>query len=230
MLLSDCMAHCLERHYPAFEDTTQADVVLGVLRREGLEAVPVLRDRKFVALVSYADFYRILEKKGTLEGLTMRKLGLKKAPAVASGDDLFVFFSRLGSISGPVIPVVDEGGVFEGVIRKDRLLGRVAEIFHLGAEGMTLELEVPAFGMKISEVVDAIEKNDATVQSFGSYIPSPEGEGMVIILRLIAQDPFRLVKNLEKYGYVIRYAAPLSAVTDEDLKEKALEFIRFMDL
>jgi len=52
----------------------------------------------------------------------------------------------------------------------------------------------------------------------------------VIILRLAARDPFRLVKNLEKYGYVIRYAAPLSAVTDEDLKEKALEFIRFMDL
>jgi hypothetical protein len=230
MRLSDCMAHCLERHYPSFEDSAPAAVVLGALRREGLEAVPVLRDGMFVALVSYADFDRILEKKGTLEGLTIRKLCLEKGEAVASGDDLFVFFSRLGSISGPVIPVVGEGGVFEGVVRKDKLLGRIAEIFHLGEDGMTLELEVPVSGMKISEVIEAIEKNDATVQSFGSYIPPAEGEEMVIILRLAARDPFRLVKNLEKYGYVIRYAAPLSAVTDEDLKEKALEFIRFMDL
>ncbi|TCD48324.1 CBS domain-containing protein [Chlorobium sp. N1] len=230
MLLSDCISHCLERQYPAFEDSAPAADVLKALRKKNLTSVPVLHGGKFAAMASFADFDRYMEKKGPLEGVPVRKLGLKSAASATSGEDLFVFFSRLGSIPGPVIPVVGENGMFEGVIRKDRLLARVAEIFHLGIDGMTLELEVPMFGVKMSEVVAAIEKNDATVLSFGSYVPSAESEGMVIIMRLVAHDPFRLVKNIEKYGYVIRYAAPLSAVTDEDLKEKALEFIRFMDL
>jgi len=230
MLLSDCITNCLERQYPAFEDSAPAAEVLAALRKKGLSAVPVLHGGKFAAMASFADFDRFVEKKGPIEGVSMKKLGLKATAAASTGEDLFVFFSRIAAIAGPVVPVAGEGGEYEGVIRKDRLLERVAEIFHLGVDGMTLEIEVPMFGVKISEVVAAVEKNDATVLSFGSYVPTPEGEGRVIIMRLLAHDPLRLVKNIEKYGYVIRYAAPLSAVTDEDLKEKALEFIRFMDL
>ncbi len=49
-------------------------------------------------------------------------------------------------------------------------------------------------------------------------------------MRLQVHDAYHLVKTLEQYGYMIRYAAPLSGGDDEDLRQKALEFIRVMDL
>jgi len=62
------------------------------------------------------------------------------------------------------------------------------------------------------------------------YSEIPEGEGMVIAFRLQTHDLFRLVKNLEKYGYSIRYTSTFFREKDDEMREKALEFIHFMDM
>ena len=53
---------------------------------------------------------------------------------------------------------------------------------------------------------------------------------MLLPFRVQTHDQFRLVKNVEQYGYAIRYASPLSASEYDELREKALEFIRYMDM
>ena len=95
---------------------------------------------------------------------------------------------------------------------------------------MTLELNIPAFELKLSEVIATLEKNDATVLSFGMYPSTAEGDGMVVSFRVQTHDLFRLVKNLEKYGYSIRYTSAFFTERDDELREKALEFIHFMDM
>ena len=79
-------------------------------------------------------------------------------------------------------------------------------------------------------VIAALEKNDTTVLSFGMYPATPDAEGIVVTFRLQTFDLFRLVKNLEKYGYSIRYTSPFFKEKDDEMREKALEFIRFMDI
>jgi len=62
------------------------------------------------------------------------------------------------------------------------------------------------------------------------YRATSEAESMVITFRVQTHDLFRLVKNMEKYGYLIRYASPFFKERDDELREKALEFIHFMDM
>jgi acetoin utilization protein AcuB len=95
---------------------------------------------------------------------------------------------------------------------------------------MTLELDIPAFELKLSEVIATLEKNDATVLSFGMYRATPKDDSMVITFRVQTHDLFRLVKNMEKYGYLIRYTSPFFKESDDELRDKALEFIHFMDM
>ena len=95
---------------------------------------------------------------------------------------------------------------------------------------MTLELDIPAFELKLSEVVATLEKNDATVLSFGMYRATSKDDSMVLTFRIQTHDLYRLVKNMEKYGYMIRYSSPFFKERDDELRDKALEFIHFMDM
>lgn len=229
MLLTEYIESNLDRSFPFFADDTLVVEVLAFMQKRGLEFAPVLHDGKVMAMVSIMDLLPSEQSKMT-NGVLLRELKLERVGSIGLHEHVFDIFSRIGTFSSPLIAVSEEEGRYIGVIEKTLLLERIAAIFHLGEEAVTLELNVPSFELKLSEVIAAFEKNDATVLSFGMYSEIPEGEGMVIAFRLQTHDLFRLVKNLEKYGYSIRYTSTFFREKDDEMREKALEFIHFMDM
>ena len=229
MLLTECIESCLDATCPFFGDDALIVDALAFMQKGGYECLPVLHEGKFTAMVTLLDLL-LAEQFNTIKGASLGELKLEKAESIGLHEHLFNIFSRISTFSSFIIAVSDEDGRYVGVIEKVILLERIAAIFHLGEEGITLELDVPSFDLKLSEVIAALEKNDATVLSFGMYPAEPEGEGKVIAFRLQTHDLFRLVKNLEKYGYLIRYSSPSFKEKDDDMREKALEVLRFMDI
>ncbi len=229
MLLNEYIESCLVAHYPFFTDDAAVADVIASMQEGGLECVPVVYDGKFLSMVTLLDLLPVLQsrKKG---GQSLRDLKLEQSGSIGGNEHLFDVFSRIGSFPGSLIPVSDAEGLYLGVIQKGTVLEKIANVFHLGDVGMTLELNIPAFELKLSEVIATLEKNDATVLSFGMYPSTAEGDGMVVSFRVQTHDLFRLVKNLEKYGYSIRYTSAFFTERDDELREKALEFIHFMDM
>jgi CBS domain-containing protein len=228
MLLTDYIKSNLDTTCPVFADDASAREVRVLMQEKRCSCAPVLHEEQIISMVTITDLLLLHSKNKP--GVTLRELNLEKAAIIGLHEHLFDIFSRIRDFSFPLIPVSDMEGRYAGVIEKVLLLERLAAIFHLGEEAVTLELDVPSSDLKVSEVIAALEKNDATVLSFGMYPAAPEGEGTVITFRLQTHDLFRLVKNLEKYGYVIRYTSPFFKEKDDDLREKALEFIHFMDM
>lgn len=229
MLLNECIDHCLDATYPFFNDDAAVTEVLAFLQERGLGSVPVLHEGKAAAIVTIPDLQPSAQPK-TGDGLRLADLQLENTGSVRRHEHLFDIFSRIHTFPHSIIPVSEENGLYAGIIQKVTLLEKIAGVFHLGEEGLTLELEVPYAGLKLSGVIELLEKNDATVLSFGSYFPLPEVESMVATFRVQTHDLFRLVKNMEKYGYSIRYASAFVKEGDDELREKALEFIRYMDM
>ena len=229
MLLNDFIEQSLDTTGPVFADEALALEVLAIMQKGGHECAPVLHEGKITAMVTIPDLLT-LEQIHKTEAMRLCDLKLEKAESIGLHEHLFDIFSRIRIFSTHLIPVSKEDGSYAGVLEKEILFKHIAALFHLCEGGITLELEVPSFDLKLSEVIAALEKNDATVLSFGIYPAAPEGEGMVIAFRLQTHDLFRLVKNLEKYGYLIRYTSPLFNEKDDEMREKALEFIRFMDM
>lgn len=225
MLLNECIENSIDIDYPAFEDDAFAAEVLSLMHEGHLESLPVLHEGKIRAIVTLQDLLSAKDEQN-IDSLPIRELNLAKAESIGLHEHLFDAFSRIRSFPGTVIPVSGKDGRYLGCIEKIVLYEKIAEVFHLGEEGMTLELDVPSVGLKLSEIIAILEKNDATVLSVGTYhVP-----GMIVTFRVLTHDFYRLVKNLEKYGYSIRYSSKFIQEKDEDLREKALEFIRMMDM
>jgi hypothetical protein len=229
MLLAEYIQTSLNTTYPFFTDEASVVEVLALMQEKGLDCIPVLHEGKFTAMVTIMDLLPPALLKKT-NGVRLKELNLEKYKSIGLHEHLFDIFSRVSHFSSAFIPVSEEDGMYAGVVEKVILLDRIAAIFHFGEEAVTIELDVPASDLKVSEIIAALEKNDATVLSFGMYRAAPEAESMVITFRLQTHDLFRLVKNLEKYRYTIRYTSPFFKEKEDEMREKALEFIRFMDM
>lgn len=229
MLLNECVESTLDTTWPVFADDALIAEVLAFMQKGGVECAPVLHEGMVTAMVTITDLL-LLEQLQKTKKLRLKDLKLEKVGSIGLHEHLFDIFSRIRTFSSPLIAVTEREGRYAGVVEKALLLERIATIFHLGEGAVTLELDVPSFDLKLSEVIAALEKNDVTVLSFGMYPATPEGEGIVVTFRLQTYDLFRLVKNLEQYGYSIRYTSPFFQEKDDEMREKALEFIRFMDM
>jgi len=229
MLLTECIESCLNTTYPVFTGDALVLDVLTFMQEGGLECVPLLHEEKINALVTILQLLQAGHTKNKHK-LSLKDLNLQAAESIGRHEHLFDVFSRIRVFPGNLIPVSDKDGRYAGMVEKVRLLAKIADVYHLSEEGMTLELDIPAFELKLSEVIAILEKNDVTVLSFGMYRATSEAESMVITFRVQTHDLFRLVKNMEKYGYLIRYASPFFKERDDELREKALEFIHFMDM
>jgi acetoin utilization protein AcuB len=224
------IASLIDTGYPVFTLEHRVGDVIRKFAETGLQTAPVLDGRMYAGMVRRAD----LSEPGTTaqeDGeATLSSIRLAGIPARKRDEHLLDSFLKIADTPDGVVPVTDENGVYLGVVFKSSLLRHLAGIFHFGEGVATIEIEVPAFGVKLSEVIAVIEKNDASVVSFGSQNAAIEGEGMILLFRIVTHDLFRLVKNLEKYGYALRYSSSYSDTGYDELREKALEFIRYIDM
>lgn len=225
MLLSDLFAKHLDAGYPSFEGDALALDVLEMMEKGGYDSVPVLNQGKLCAVVTVKDLLQARHLDES-EGVLLRELPLTKLAQTDAQAHIFDIFPSLRLVPGNVLPVSDREGKYIGCISKSVIHETIAEIFRLSDDGMTIELDLPSIGLKLSEILSIFEKNDAAIVSFALY----HAPDMVAAFRIQTHDFFRLVRNLEKYGYSIRYSSPFFQEKDESLREKALEFLRMMDM
>lgn len=230
MLLNEYIERFSLRGYPVFTTGDRAGTVLHVLAEQGRSCAPVLQDGKPAFLVTLPLLLAGREG-GSKESMSLSSFSLPPVAVAALHEHLLDVFSRATSARGEIIAVVDEDGLFSAVIEKCRLAREISSLFHLAAgDCVTIELEVPPSGIRMSEVIAVLEKNDALVQAFGIKKPSVEGESMILCFRIETPDLYRLGSSLAKYGYRVRYASALAGSADDELREKALEFIRYLDM
>ncbi len=222
----------IDAEYPAFQSSDKVRDVLTKLEELGLQSAPVLKQGKLYGFVCPDGLLRAACMDGDMELEQLHKQGMLKGPrSVGKSEHILDVFGRLEEHPlCNLLPVAEDKGAYAGVVEKRVLLREIASLFHFSEKGATIEIEVPALGTKISEIVGVIEKNDAMVLSFGVTEPDPGAQTMTLTFRVQSPDLFRLVKNLEKYGYVIPFVQPSAEGAVDELREKALEFMRYIDM
>ncbi len=222
----------VDSDYPFFQTSEPAASTLAQFEELGLDLAPVLKDENFQGLIHISSLREAMASEvGEGREMALQSLPLQECHIADPEEHIMDVFGRFAGISDPdYLCVVSKDGVFRGMLSKTEAIRAIGRIFHVSEGGVTLELEAPALGVNVSEIVGVIEKNDATVLSFGITEPEPGDQMMVMTFRLHSGDVYRLVKNLEKYGYYIRYARPTAGDGVDELREKALEFMRYIDM
>lgn len=223
-------AQLIESGYPVFAFGDPAGDIARTLAERGIAVAPVLESGRYVGMASLS---RILGARRTWPPPQKVRLDhdlLDRVPSFGRDEQILDRMDALAGVQCGIVPVVGEGGLYEGVVSKRTIIGFLASIYHAGEGSVSLEIEVPPSGARVSEVVATIEKNDASVVSFGSRPAGISGMGQVLCFRVVTHDLFRLVKNLERYGYLVRHHSPFPEAGYDELREKALEFIRYIDM
>ncbi|NTU93163.1 MAG: CBS domain-containing protein [Chlorobiaceae bacterium] len=219
----------IEADYPVFGLDDLAGEAARRLADCGLASAPVLDGPLYVGMVTLSGL--LAGRKGFPQAKsTLRSVRLEPVPGFAQDAQLFESLRAVATVGSEVIPLLDSDMRYVGVVTRRAILGVLAERFHVEEGVSTLEIEVPPPGAKLSEMIAAIEKNDASVVSYSSKPSGMAGGGVVLFFRVMTHDFFRLVRNLENYGYLVDYHSPFPDVSYDEMREKALEFIRYMDM
>jgi len=222
-------ASLVERGYPVFALDDLAGEAARKLADGGFSAAPVLDGDRYSGMVTLA---ALLEgRKGWPSPKALvRSARVEPVPGFSMEAQLLDNISAVAAVESEIIALLDDQLRYAGVVRKRAIFQVLALRFHTGEEGATLEIEVPPPGVRLSEMIAALEKNDASVRSYSSMPSGATGEGQILSFRVVTHDFFRLVRNMEKYGYLISYHSPFPDVGYDEMREKALEFIRYMDM
>jgi CBS domain-containing protein len=222
-------SYLVETDYPFF---TLGDSTAEVARRladGGLSCAPVLDGGRYVGMVFLSGLLKGRKGWPPVKEIVGRER-LETVRPYRPDAQLFDNLLSVAASKSGVVPLVDAEGRYAGVVSGKRILGFLADRMHSGEGGSTVEIEVPPTGAKLSEIIETIEKNDASILSFTSWPTGVAGEGRIIFFRVATHDFFRLVRNLENYGYLIRYHSSFPDAGYDELREKALEFIHYMDM
>ena len=222
-------SHLVEADFPVITLGGPAAEAARRLAASGCVCAPVLDGERFAGMLFLSGL--LGGRKGW--PTAKEKIGAELLEAVRAYRPDEQLFDNLVSVAAAkcgVVPLVDAEGRYAGVVSSKRILGFLAERIHSGEGGSTIEIEVPPTGAKLSEIIETIEKNDASILSFTSWPTGVAGGGQIIFFRVATHDFFRLVRNLENYGYIIRYHSIFPDAGYDELREKALEFIHYMDM
>ncbi len=222
-------ASLVDQGYPVLGlDDAAADAARLLIDR-GISMAPVLDGERYLGMATLSG---LMAGKRSLPSAksSIRTLSLASVPAFAEDALLIDGLHAMVSGGNDVVPVTGGDGKYLGVVTRRQAVGILAGLAHVDDASLSLVIEAPSPGIRLSAVIAAIEKNDAVIVSFSTMPAEGENSGQFLLFRVLAHDFFRLVRNLENYGYLVSFHSPFPDFSDDEMREKALEFIRYIDM
>ncbi len=161
--------------------------------------LPVVGDSQLLGLISEDDIFA----EGSFEEPIMNyQLHLQ---------DISILYSRhilealklFSDYKLTTLPVVDEKGLYLGIITLADMVGKMAEISAVSNPGGILVLELNANDFSMVEVSKIVEENDARILSF--YVNSPaDSTQLELTLKLNRIDIQPVIQSFIRYDYTIK--------------------------
>jgi acetoin utilization protein AcuB len=132
-----------------------------------------------------------------------------------------------------ILPVVDRGGRYVGLVRRSDLFDRFAGALSTGSPGAVLIIEIPPRDFSFSELVRLIEQSDARVLSASTQgqeqAPGVDAIPIHVTMKLNTADTSRVKHVLEHHGYHVT-AAFNEDEDDEVFNHRLAEFLRYLEV
>jgi len=126
------------------------------------------------------------------------------------------------------VPVTDENGIYLGLIQRQDLFKWYARTLGTQLPGAILSLEIDQRDYALSQLIHAIEQNDARVHSVATEPVDKEAGITRVTIKLNTVDAVRVRHILEHNGYHVTAAYGTS--DSDDLSERIQEFMHYLEV
>lgn len=203
------------------EDT--AGQALARLAEHNLQHLPVVDgEERLVGLVSEDQLLNALDHEMPMQA------ALSAAPVYATLEmHPFEAARLLAEHRLSILPVVEEGNHFAGLICRQDLFDLFTRMLSAHASGAVIVLEVNERDYSLGQLAYVVEQNNVKILSISTE-PAPNGQ-VQVTLKLNVQDTSRVRHVLEHHGYHVvgSYSKDNSP---EDLLMRVQEFLKYLEL
>ena len=128
-----------------------------------------------------------------------------------------------------MLPVLDEAGLYLGLVRRSDLFDQLGRLLGVMDEGATVVVEMDARDYTVGRLTHAIEQSDVRILSLSAEISELVGGMARITLKLNTTDTARVRHMLEHYGYSV-VGTFNEHMSEEDLQLRVQEFLRYLEV
>lgn len=128
-----------------------------------------------------------------------------------------------------LIPVVDEGMKFKGMIKKRDVLKALGDVFNLSSFGSVIAVELDQADFTLSDLVRIIEMEGAKILGIAVQQPRAENPFFRVSFKLNLEDSSVVSAGLRRFGYTIISEANSEAL-EHNFSDRADELIRYLDI
>lgn len=163
------------------------------------------------------------------ESIALDKIELIDAVYVYEHQHIFEIARRMLQHELRFMAVVDDSGIFVGIIEKKDLLEALTGMLNVSTSGSVITVEMARADFTLSKLVNLIETEGAKI--LGLTVENLEDEASIlqVSIKINLQDTSAVVSSLARHGYIASTENRFD-VMQTDLSSRADELLRYLDL
>lgn len=203
----------LDASIPPVKWNISVDRALTIMQENYLHALPVIDENDvFLGTISEDVLLDVMDIDATIESYVQPTAGIN------ADEHFFNILRHKDILKYTFLPVVDQDGVFQGVISNHSMIEFLARDRSIEEQGGIIVLEIKSINYSMAEISRIVESNNASI--IHSYISSStNNENILITLKINKNDLKEIVLTFERFNYQI-VAVYHTSEYEEGFKER----------
>ena len=184
---------------PTLNLEDQVAQALELMSEFHVSQLPVVSDDKYLGLVFEEDLMNVDENAA------LKTLDTHFSKVAANANTHFIeSVQTVNDYNLSIVPVIDKGNEFIGVIPADTLLRELGKITGASEPGGVIVLEMEQRNFSFSELSKLVETNDAQITQLNTYWDS-NSSSFLVTLKINKFEISDIVATFQRYEYQVKY-------------------------
>ena len=183
---------------PSLKTTDTGDKGLIWMHELNISQLPVLKNDKFLGLLSEEDIMDFNDPTGSIESNNPKLPG----PFISEKAHVYEVIKLASELNLSLIPVVDDEEKYVGSITAENIIHFFATLSSINDSGGIIVLELNKNDYSLSEISRLVESNNASVLS--SYVSAHrDSMKLEVTLKVNVSDPKQIIATFERFDYTV---------------------------
>ncbi|MCK5821668.1 MAG: CBS domain-containing protein [Bacteroidales bacterium] len=209
---------------PAVKTSDSGAQVLNWMDHFRISHMPIVNNSDFLGLISDTDIYALDNPD---EAIGNHHLSLF-SPFVEANKHLYEVIELANRLKLTVIPVLNQGEDYLGVITMTELVDQFAHLISADQPGAILVFSMTAHDYSLTEIARIVEENNARILN-SNVVTILDTSQVEVTIKTNKTDVSSIIRSFERYDYNIRAKFMDDAELDDMYRSKYEEFMRYLN-
>lgn len=214
---------------PVVTQSTTVSEAMIWMRDFSMHHLPMVDNGVLKGVVTYSTLLSFSPDELVFEKLN--KTEIKNYPKLTHQDHVYSVLEKFAKFGVDIIPVVGLKNKYVGSVTLTSMTRVMTQMLGLSEMGTGLEIELSMSTYSVADLIKIIEENETRILSMVQIpIISDDHSRVRLGIRVNIQDVSRLQNVLSRAGYTVYTSDKDEDKNNEEMKERAKELLKFIEL